>query len=155
MRRAGLPAWGLIVTLSACDGEAVVIPPADEPRCPPPRVASAIVFGQVLDSDGSAVPDADVQIIGLQDDGQPEETIGACTGERALARDTTTDAEGFYRSVVSSVWVDSTCIVVQARAGELEGMASGATVELRANLGECTPESSFDSVEVDVVIGSQ
>lgn len=138
--------------LAACAGEVVVVTDDGRPECPPPREGSGIVFGEIEDVEGRPVPEADIRITGFQGSGGPRETPGACTGVEALTEMATADAAGFYRKVVSSIGVLSTCIVVEAAAGGARGMTSGAVLELRTNRGECTPESSFDSVRVDVAL---
>ncbi|MFQ5680185.1 MAG: hypothetical protein ACE5HP_12085 [Gemmatimonadota bacterium] len=136
-------------SLAGCAGEPLDV----EPPCPPPRAKSAIVFGTVVEAAGSPIPRANLVILGTTDQGSATDTIGECVGFREWEMSALSDAVGSYRERVFSVFAERMCLTVIAEAGGLTGMASGESVELRTDLGRCTPESAFDSARLDVVVG--
>lgn len=142
----------LVTAILAC-GEA----PVEVTReCPPPRDGAAIVFGEVRDAEAQAVPGTDVLIRLIREvmeSDTPVDTIGECVGVPREGTRTVTNDYGSYRAKVFSRTIAEMCIAVTAEIDGLAGFASGQTVELTTFLGECTPDSTLDSVQVDVTLG--
>lgn len=114
------------------------------------------MFGEVRGAEAQAVPGAEVLIRLIREvmeSDTPVDTIGECVGVPREGTRTVTDDDGSYRAKVFSRTIAEMCIAVTAEIDGSVGLASGQTVELTTFLGECTPDSTLDSVQVDVTLG--
>lgn len=144
----------LVVPVMLGCGESFLETRETTPDCPPPRVLSAIVTGQVVNAQGDSLPEASVVIeSGLAQ--TAADTVGMCSTVDDVERQAELDASGWFREKLQHVAGSFMCATARGEWNGEQGMSQLAKLELRLDLGpECTPESALDTAVLEVVIGS-